>query len=103
MFNPAAYEVNVGDASAALPDAGLGEGPIYAKTARYRAAQLPERCSNLGAASGQLLSYYGPPVEVNEGRSAMRSRSGRFEAGAGTFGHDVVRHVVAIDTVHHNM
>ena len=37
---------------------------------------------------GYLMSEfgYGPPVEVNEGRSAMRSRTGRFEAGAGRLG-----------------
>ena len=31
---------------------------------------------------------HGPPAKGNEGKSAMRSRTGRFEAGDGTFGHE---------------
>ena len=37
-----------------------------------------------------LLVGYGPPVEANEGASVMRSRTGRFETGAGTFGHEAL-------------
>ena len=51
------------------------------------------KVAELNAAGGALgveeVRYWlWAPVEVNEGRSAMRSRTGRFEAGAGTFGHE---------------
>ena len=43
---------------------------------------------------GTSARGYGPPVEANEGASAMRSQTGPFEADAGTFGHEAVgRHV----------
>src|SRR5919106_3723128 len=82
IFNPGAREVNVSDASAALADAGLGEGPIYAKPARNRATQLLAPFEAQERHPGQLLGYE-PPVEASEGASVMRSRTGRFETGAG--------------------
>ena len=62
IFNPGTYEVNVGDASAALAEAGLDDGPIYAKPAHYRAAQLLESRSKRPAfqVSSWLVLAIGP-------------------------------------------
>ena len=46
---------------------------------------------------------YGPLLEGNEGRSAMRSRTGRFEAGLERLGTRRGSTYAAIDTVHHTM
>jgi hypothetical protein len=35
ILNPGAHEVNVGDASTSIADAGLAKGPVYAKPARF--------------------------------------------------------------------
>ena len=55
IFNPGAYEVNFGDASAALAEAGLDDGPIYAKPATIAPPSFLSAARN-DQHPGQLLA-----------------------------------------------
>jgi hypothetical protein len=76
IFSPGASEVNVGDASAALADADLDEDPIYAKPAHNRAAQLPERRSNVGSGF-QVSPRYEAPSRPDAQHGRCQAASGR--------------------------